>query len=857
VQAYARTPLGHAPIFQIVLKSCEFLAQRVLIWSRFCYALVFMERCVPAEKDNVIRRRLDLRGQVQGVGFRPFVYRLAAEFGLGGLVGNNSNGAFVEIEGPTERLEAFEAALVKQLPPLARITELRRAAVPAQGAREFRIATSQADPHRRPEVTPDAATCADCLRELFDPADRRYRYPFINCTNCGPRYSIIKTVPYDRPATTMAVFTMCPACQREYDDPADRRFHAQPNACPVCGPQLGLCRVRRAQAGSGERGSSWVLEPILGDPIREAARLLADGRIVAVKGIGGYHLACRADREDVVQKLRQRKLRDGKPLAVMVPSIAAAREFCRITDSDLAALATPAAPIVLAFQRKESALAPSVAPGVNTFGIMLPYAPLHHLLFAEGLGPLVMTSANLSGQPLTFRDEDAFAELHEVADAFLIHDREIFRPIDDSVVFTFAFDTVPIRRARGYAPRPIRLAAFDPGRPLAAVRERRILAVGGELKSTVCLLHNGEAILSEHLGDLSNPAAYRHFVEAIARLEELYGFKPDFVAHDLHPQYLSSGYARHCGAPRIAVQHHHAHVASVMAEFGEPGPMIGLSCDGTGYGTDGAVWGCELLHCERGDFERLGHLEYFPLVGGDAAAVDTWRPALALTIAVGGSPAEVVTEIVAAGGSPAEVASGWSTDASWGASADRPTATELAVFRRQLTSGMNAPPTSSLGRVFDGVSYLLGLCRRNRHEAEAAMALEAAAGECADSSIQAYGYQISERDGMLRFSIAPMVRAIVVDRRAGVPVARIAARFHETIARVLVEAATRASQRRGIRTVALSGGCFANRRLLGRVVELLETDGLKALYHRNVPSGDGGLALGQAMVAAWVISEKS
>mgnify|MGYP001020774649 FL=1 len=805
---------------------------------------------MPVNEEKVVRRRLDLRGQVQGVGFRPFVYRLATEFKLGGCVGNDNNGAFIEVEGPADRIAAFEAALVHGLPPLAKITELRRASLPVQAEREFRITGSRADPQRRPEVTPDAATCADCLRELFDPADRRYRYPFINCTNCGPRYSIIKTVPYDRPATTMAVFKMCPACQREYDDPADRRFHAQPNACPVCGPQLRLCRVRVAK-GAAPREPAWAVEALDGDPIREAARMLAEGRILAVKGIGGYHLACRADREDVVQTLRQRKLRDGKPLALMVPSIAAAQEFCILTPADIAALTSPAAPIVLARKRPEycsldpsiprsldpspPAIAPSVADQVDTFGIMLPYAPLHHLLFAEGLGPLVMTSANLSGQPLTFRDEDAFAELHEVADAFLVHDREIFRPIDDSVVFRFGAETVPIRRARGYAPRPLRLGAFDGDGPLGAVRGRKILAVGGELKSTVCLLHNGEAIVSEHLGDLSNPAAYRHFVQAIGRLEELFGFKPDVVAHDLHPQYLSSVYARQREVPTLAVQHHHAHVASVMAEYGVPGPVVGLSCDGTGYGTDGAVWGCELLLCERGGFERLGHLEYFPLVGGDVAAVDTWRPALALAIAAGGSAADVIP--IAIG--------------------DLPTAAELAVFERQLTSGVNAPPTSSLGRVFDGVSYLLGLCRRNRHEAEAAMALEAAAGAYAENAVEAYGYEVREDDGMLRLSITQMSREIVAERRANAPVPRIAARFHETVARLLADAASAACERHGIRVVALSGGCFANRRLLARVVELLASSGLKVLYHRSVPSGDGGLALGQAIVAAWKKAENS
>ena len=550
--------------------------------------------------------------------------------------------------------------------------------------------------------------------------------------------------------------------------------------------------------------------------------------------------------------MRERKLRDGKPLALMVPSEAVARQICRLNEAELLALRSPAAPIVLAAKNDGHDLAASIAPECDTFGIMLPYAPMHHLLFAEGLGPLVMTSANLSGQPLTYRDEDAFRELSDVADAFLIHNREIFRPIDDSVVFTFRDETVPIRRARGYAPRPIRLKGFDQG----DVGDKRILAVGGELKSTICLLTGGEAIVSEHLGDLSNPEAYRHFVQAIERMEELFGFSPDVVVHDLHPQYLSTHYAQKLGLPTIAVQHHHAHIASVMAEWNEPGPVVGLSCDGTGYGTDGAIWGGEVLYCQRGEFERLGHLEYFPLVGGDAAAIETWRPAAALLRqAFAEHWMDYMTENIAAGprtGCSKNVAAGLragrSSAVAAGPRTGRGMPTDLSIFDQQLQANLNTPLTSSLGRVFDAVSYLLGLCSRNRHEAEAAMMLEAAA---ANETADPYPYEISQHEGQLALSLLPTVTAIVKARCAGESVARLAAGFHETITYIMADAATLVCEQRGVQTVALSGGCFANRRLLTRLVELLEAKHLRVLYHRSVPSGDGGLSLGQAYIAAW------
>ena len=761
----------------------------------------------PSSRERI---RLDLRGQVQGVGFRPFVYRIATEQGLAGLVANNSTGAVIEVEGSAAAIAQFQRDLTERLPPLAKISQLEQTELPPAGETEFRIETSQRDAQARAEVTPDAATCADCLHELFDATDRRCGYPFINCTNCGPRYSIIQSVPYDRPATTMARFTMCPACQAEYDNPADRRFHAQPNACPECGPHLRLHPEQDTQSDA--------------ECVQRVADLLRNGGIVAIKGIGGYHLACRADDEEVVARLRERKLRDGKPLAIMVANIDAAERLCHISTAAREALLSPAAPIVLMPQRAEHSLAPSVAPGCGDFGVMLPYAPLHHLLFAAGLGPLVMTSANLAGQPLTYRDADAVEKLGDVADAFLMHDRPIHRPIDDSVVIAGDTHATPIRRARGYAPQPIRVDCLP--------RDERIsiLAVGAELKSTIALCCNGEVILSEHLGDLGNADAYRHFIEAIDRLRQLYEFTPTVVAHDLHPQILSTQHAQRLGLPTIAVQHHHAHVAALMAEHNEPGPVIGLSCDGVGYGADGAVWGCEILRCERGDYRRLGHLDYFPLVGGDAAAVETWRPLAAMLHQAFGND--------------------WQRFMPERTGVSRET---LLRFEQQLAAGLNAPPTSSLGRVFDGISCLLGLCVQNRHEAEGAMALEAAAGAREAAGLP-HSVEVEKTD--IRLSLTPAIRELAARRAGGADVGDLAATFHETLAQMLAMGAQIACLNNKIKTVALSGGCFANKRLLTRIRNLLQQCGISTLYHERVPCGDGGVALGQAFVAAWRAAER-
>ena len=764
--------------------------------------------------DERIRRRLEIRGRIQGVGFRPFVYRLATELYLGGLVGNDAHGAFVEVEGWPSAVERFTRRMQSELPPLGRIMSLTCREMPVRNDPEFRIDTSRPAADQDAEITPDTATCGDCLRELLDPGDRRYRYPFINCTNCGPRYSIIQAVPYDRPNTTMAKFRMCPRCRREYDDPADRRFHAQPNACPACGPRL------------------WAADPagneIDGDAIGLAAARLHEGQIVAVKGLGGFHLAVRADDDAAVARLRERKAREAKPLAVMVRSLEAARELVELDAAAAAALVDPTRPVVLAPKRRGAPISAEVAPGSDCHGVMLPYTPLHHLLLAAGPGPLVMTSGNPSEEPLCRDNDEALRRLGGIADLFVLHDRDIERRVDDSIVKAVRIPggpgepeprIVPIRRARGLVPGAIAV----PDRGVGPV-----LAVGAELKSAVCLLAGTTAVLSEHLGELSNPAAYRNFAGTIERFKELLRLEPEIVAYDLHPDYAATRYARGLPLRATAVQHHHAHVVSCMADCGISGRVVGVCCDGTGYGTDGAVWGCEVLLCDEADFERAGQLAYYPLPGGDAAALETWRPAAGLLHATFGR------DWIAAGRF----------------AFDRVKPDALAVADRRLNAAADRiPRTSSLGRLFDAAAFLLDLRERNRFEAEAAMAIEALAATRPHAD--PLEYAIADGDGgPMRMDFRPMVRDLVERIVAGRCPAELARAFHETVARMLADCADRAAAMAGLDRVVLSGGCFANRILLERVCELLQARGREVFVHDRVPTGDGGIALGQAVAAA-------
>lgn len=789
------------------------------------------------------RRRLDVRGRVQGVGFRPFVYRIATELGLGGHVGNDPRGVFIEIEGPPAALDRFAERLEREHPPLARMTSIRSADIPGLGENAFAIKHSSFSGEQKVEISPDVATCADCLREMSDPSDRRYRYPFINCTNCGPRYSIVKEVPYDRPRTTMAKFPMCPDCQAEYDDPANRRFHAQPNACHVCGPRVWL-----AEAGGNE---------IPGDAIRLAAERLRDGRIVAVKGLGGFHLAVRADLDGPLLRLRERKGREAKPFALMVGTLEEARGLVRLDETVEAALASWRRPIMLAPKlagvRAGARPSEHVAPASGSLGIMLPYTPLHYLLFAEGLPALVMTSANPTDEPLCAENDEALRRLSGIADGFLMHDRDIGRRVDDSVAVAMEIPepvhegqappegsyrtwVVPLRRARGFVPEPVdvpRPAHEGQAPPEGSYRTwpEPVLAVGGDIKAAVCVLTGHDAVLSEHLGELSNPAAYRNFTGTIDKFKRLLRARPRVVACDMHPEYASARYARKLGLCTVTVQHHHAHVVACMAENGLTGRVVGLAADGTGYGTDGAIWGCEVLVADEAEFERVAHLAYYPLVGGDAAALDTWRPAAGLLREALGD--------------------GW-VDAA-GFALERVDAEAARLVQKRLASGAGAR-TSSLGRLFDAVAFLLGVCDRNRYEAEAAMSLETLAG--ASEHAEAFPYDLVERgDGghappTIEMDFRPMVRAIVDGVKAGVPCARLARGFHETTACMLADAARRTAKLSGLGDVVLSGGCFANRLLLGRISDILQRSGVAVHVHRRVPTGDGGIALGQAVSAA-------
>lgn len=625
---------------------------------------------------------------MQGVGFRPFAHNLAVSLGLTGCVGNNTKGAFIEIEGAPAQLERFARRLVQELPLPGQIQSLEVFELQAVGDTTFEILESEHSGTTRLAVTPDTATCPDCLAELGDPGDRRYRYPFLNCTRCGPRYSIIREVPYDRAATTMAEFTMCPDCRAEYEDPADRRFHAQPNACPVCGPRAWCCDP----AG----------QTIEGEAVAVAAEALRHGDIVAVKGLGGFHLACRADDSTAVTRLRERKGREARPFAVMVRDLEAARALA-LTDLAIeAALISPARPIVLMPRRPYPTVAAEVAPGCRDLGLLLPYTPLHTLLLQYLDLPLVMTSANPSAEPICCDNAEALARLGGMADLFLMHDRRIERPIDDSVVVT-AVDgerenhrLVPLRRARGFVPGAITLPQAVP---------MPVLALGGEMKSAICLAEGDQAMLSEHLGELDNPAAFRNFLRAIERLQQLTGVRPRAVACDLHPSYAATRWAPHLGLPVIPVQHHHAHIASAQAEHGLEGPVIGVAADGAGYGSDGTIWGAEVLICDGGSFKRAAHLKPFALLGGDRAARETWRPALGLLASIDRLPDPGRAEALFPTAEPQS----------------------LALALNRLAASRGGVPTSSLGRLFDAAAALLGLCPRNRYESEAATILQSAA----------------------------------------------------------------------------------------------------------------------------------
>ena len=751
------------------------------------------------------RVRARVEGTVQGVGFRPYVYRLAGELGVAGHVLNDSHGVVVEVEAAPETVEQFLVRLPAEAPPLASIDRVIAETLAETGERGFAIRESPDGGEPRAAVAPDTATCEDCLAELFDPADRRFRYPFTNCTNCGPRFTIVRGVPYDRPNTTMARFEMCAACRREYEDPADRRFHAQPNACPECGPRARL--VDAAGRPAGEPGAE--------DAVAAAACALRDGAIVAVKGLGGFHLACRADDETVVASLRTRKYREDKPFALMVRDLDAAGELVDCSPADEALLTSRARPIVLAPRRDGARVAAAVAPGAPELGVMLPYSPLHHLLAADTRAPLVMTSGNVSDEPIAYRDDDARDRLAPIADLFLLHDRPIETRTDDSVVRNVEDRPTILRRSRGHVPDALPL----PGAPL------HLLACGAELKNTFALAKDGRAWVGHHIGDLRNYETLDSFATGIDHFQRLFAIEPKVVAHDLHPEYLSTKYARELvGVELVGVQHHHAHLAACLAEHGETEPALGAIFDGTGYGTDGTIWGGELLFGGLEGFERVGKLFPVRMPGGEAAIRQPWRMACAWLAEVRGHgpPPKPLAALVDGG--------------TWG------------QVEALLRSGIPSPVTTSAGRLFDAVAALCGIRAEVNYEGQAAVELEAVADRAERG---AYPLPVVDQDtGPLVFDARATVRAVVADLEAGAAPALVAARFHNSIAAGTADACEIEAERRGVRRVVLSGGVFQNRLLLARTAALLADAGLRVLTPERLPPNDGGIAYGQLAVAA-------
>ena len=750
---------------------------------------------------------IHINGIVQGVGFRPFVYALAKRFGLTGWVRNTSAGVDIELDGVRELLEDFVFGLKTETPPLARIDDLQVVWRSKNGFTSFEIVHSEAISGAFQPISPDVCICPDCLRELFDRGDRRYRYPFINCTNCGPRFTIIKDIPYDRHLTTMAPFAMCPDCAVEYADPLDRRFHAQPVACPVCGPKIWL---------ELSRGKTIISE---GDSaLKQVRQLLMSGKIVAVKGLGGFHLACDATNAGAVIELRRRKLRVDKPFALMMYDIETVEKHCFLDAYEQSLLESSARPVVLLRRKPGSPIVPDVAPRQDTLGVMLPYTPLHFLLLEKAVGfpeALVMTSGNLSEEPIATSNDEACRRLANLADAFLLHDRDIYTRCDDSVVRSFGKNVHPIRRSRGYAPFPVRLPKEVPP----------ILATGGELKNTFCITHGNYAFLSHHIGDMENYDTLRSFEQGVEHFERLFRVKPEALAYDLHPNYMTTRYAlARAGRenlPVIGVQHHHAHIASCMADHGLDGsrPLIGIAFDGTGYGLDGAIWGGEFIVADYLGFQRPYHLAYFPLPGGDAAIIRPGRTALALL---------------------------WMLGIDWDdclAPVKDLSSEERMTLHVQLERKLNSPLTSSMGRLFDAAASLADVRQKVNYEAQAAIEFEALVDT---QETGAYHFEIAQSE----IQVLPAVTGLVADVLAGVPAPVISARFHHGLVNMIREVCSRIRAQTGLNEIALSGGVWQNMTLLTLSLAGLRQDGFQVYIHHQVPTNDGGLALGQALVAA-------
>ncbi|MDW8104140.1 MAG: carbamoyltransferase HypF [Armatimonadota bacterium] len=743
------------------------------------------------------RLRLVIRGAVQGVGFRPFIYRLATELGLKGWVLNSAQGVFIEVEGKPQTLQQFVTRIEVEKPPRASIQSLEQSLLDPVGYTTFEIRHSEQSGEKSVLILPDIATCADCLRELFDPADRRYLYPFINCTNCGPRYSIIEALPYDRPNTTMKAFPMCSACREEYENPLDRRFHAQPIACPDCGPHLELW---------DERGDCLATHH---EALEYAAEAVREGRIVAVKGLGGFHLVVDARNEGAVRRLRERKRREEKPFALMYPSLEMVRAHCEVSEVEERVLRSPESPIVLLRRREEEVVAPSVAPHNPYLGVMLPYTPLHHLLLRALGFPIVATSGNLSDEPICTDEHEALHRLAGIADLFLVHNRPIARHVDDSVVRVLLGRELVLRRARGYAPLPVLVK--EPLPPL--------LAVGAHLKNTVAMSVGRQVFLSQHIGDLETAQALEAFRRVIADVQGLWEHQPQAVACDMHPDYLSTQTAHRMGLPVVAVQHHLAHTLSCMAENELEPPVLGVSWDGTGYGVDGTVWGGEFLLVRQEGWERFAHLRPFRLPGGDRAVKEPRRSALGVLYELFGEQALALLE-------------------------DAFTPEERRVLAQILRQHFHAPLTTSAGRLFDAVASLVGLRQRVNFEGQAAMELEFLTHGV--QSDETYPFSLSGTAPPYVLDWADLIQTVLQEVQRGVPPPQIAVRFHNTLAEMILELA----QVAGVERVALSGGCFQNAYLTERAVRRLSEAGFRPYWHQRVPPNDGGIALGQVVGAS-------
>ncbi len=753
----------------------------------------------------MIRRyKIGIQGTVQGIGFRPFVYNLAHERKLTGYVSNTSTGVDIEVEGESVQLDLFVEAIKTNRLPLAHIADIRMTPLSVQKDKGFVIKESASRTAKIAVIPPDIGICSDCLKELRNPEDRRYRYPFINCTNCGPRYTIIEDIPYDRPYTSMRAFTMCGACQREYSDPSDRRFHAQPNACPVCGPRIMLC----------DRDHNILAET---DPIQSAVDLIKKGHIVAIKGLGGFHLAVDAENSSAVKRLRARKHREEKPLALMARDMDRIRRFALVNPEEEALLASSSRPIVILRKKFPNSVSPEVAPRNRNFGVMLPYTPLHHLLLDGDLSVLVMTSGNTSKEPICIDNADAFNRLGGIADFFLIHNRDIYLRVDDAIVRRIHHQNRMIRHARGYAPSPIYLKEHFP----------QILSCGAETANTVCLTKGNLAFISQHIGDLTNLASLNSFEKTVLHLKGIFDIEPGLVAYDLHPDYLSTRYAlKQADVKLVGVQHHHAHVAACMTEHRIQDPVIGLAFDGTGYGSDGRIWGGEVLLSQRDRFDRLAHLDYMPLPGGNAAIEEPWRMAVSYLYHTFGE-------------------SFWELNLPfWGTIEKR----KIQFVLEMIKKGVNCPRTSSLGRLFDGISSILGIRHRVSYEGQAAIELEMAAAEDPDGT--SYPFVLNKAKKPYQIPVSPIIRAVVLDMQQRVPIGDIGLRFHQTIIRLFSELCSALREDVGCSRVVLSGGVFQNAILLTGISQALEENEFEVYSHSRVPTNDGGISFGQAAVAA-------